>query len=286
MHDPVEAGTEQDDDVGVLKSQPTRRHDGERMLIVDDALAHGRGQERKTRRFDKLPDFFFGPGVGGAFAENDERTLGIAKHVDGPLDIGARRLGAWRLGATLGDRDVCLLDLGREKVIREVEVGCARASVDRGADGLLAVKGNALGRIGARRILGVDASQFHLGGFLKRPHALLVGVTRTPEKNHGPAIFLRVRKAGEPVDHAWPRHRETREVTHGARRVAGGLFVPHADELDALFLRGGGDSEDRESDDAEHVFHALLLEAASDEGITVEGGHGGDSPGIWGIAQV
>ena len=46
-------------------------------------------------------------------------------------------------------------------------------------------------------------------------------------------------------------------------------------------LRGGGDSEDRESDDAEHVFHALLLEATCDERIAVEDGHGRYSPRVW-----
>ena len=44
-------------------------------------------------------------------------------------------------------------------------------------------------------------------------------------------------------------------------------------ELDALGLSGGGDAEDGESDDAEHVIDALLLETAGDQGVAVDFSH-------------
>jgi hypothetical protein len=40
MHDPVEPRADQDDDVGLLQGGPTRRRDRERVLVVDDPLAH------------------------------------------------------------------------------------------------------------------------------------------------------------------------------------------------------------------------------------------------------
>ena len=82
------------------------------------------------------------------------------------------------------------------------------------------------------------------------------------------------------MDHARAGHGQTGagpsgEVADRGRGVARRLLVPHAEELDALALGGGGDPEDREADDAEHVLHTLLLEAAGDQGIAVDGGHGG-----------
>ena len=80
------------------------------------------------------------------------------------------------------------------------------------------------------------------------------------------------------MNHPRARDRETsarpaREIANRACRVACGLFIAHPNELDALGLSGGGDAEDGESDDAEHVIDALLLETAGDEGVAVDFSH-------------
>ena len=51
-------------------------------------------------------------------------------------------------------------------------------------------------------------------------------------------------------------------IADGLSRIGGGLLVPHAHILDADLLRGGGDGLHRETNDPEHMLHALLLQTA------------------------
>ena len=106
----------------------------------------------------------------------------------------------------------------------------------------------------------------HLALFLERAHAVAVGLRRAADQDHRPAILLRVGEAGEAVDDARAGHDDARarpagQEADGARGIGGRLLVAHADIGKADFLRRLGDRPDGKPDDAEHVFHALLLEA-------------------------
>ena len=68
------------------------------------------------------------------------------------------------------------------------------------------------------------------------------------------------------MDDARAGHDDTRarpagQVADGAGGVGRGLLVAHANIGEADLLGGFGDGADGETDDAEHVFYALLLEA-------------------------
>ena len=106
----------------------------------------------------------------------------------------------------------------------------------------------------------------HLALFLERAHAVAVGLRRAADQQHRPAILLRVGQAREAVDDAGTGHHDARagaagQVADGAGGIGRGLLVAHADIGQADLLRGLGERTDREPDHAEHVFHALFLEA-------------------------
>ena len=252
----------------------------ERVLIVDDALPHRRGEEGKLGGLDELSDLLFGTRVGSSLANDDERPFCIPQHVNRPLHVTRIGLGPRRFGATFRNRDVSLFYFRGEKIIRKVEIGCPGSTIDRRPYGLLAVEGNPRGRVGPCRVLRVDPRQLDLRCFLKGAHSFLIGIRRSAEQNHRPAVFLGIRESGDPMDHPGTRDgeacaRASREVADGPGRIARGLLIPHADELDPLGLRCCGDSENGKPDDSEHVNDALLFEAAGDEGISVDFGHGG-----------
>lgn len=72
---PVEAGAQQDDDVGLLQCQRTGRTDAVRTGVVDDALAHGRGQDGNVGAAHQLVDGRLGAGVSHALADDQQRSL-------------------------------------------------------------------------------------------------------------------------------------------------------------------------------------------------------------------
>ena len=61
VHDPVQPRAHQKDDVGFLQGMAARGTDREGVIIIQHALAHGRGQERQLGAFDKGPDLVLGP---------------------------------------------------------------------------------------------------------------------------------------------------------------------------------------------------------------------------------
>src|SRR6185312_14786889 len=106
----------------------------------------------------------------------------------------------------------------------------------------------------------------HLALFLERAHAVAVGLRRTADQEHWPAVLLGIGKPGEAVDDTRPGDRDARARTAGqkadrARGIRCRLLVAHADIGQAHLLRRVGDWADGKPDDAEHVLYALLLEA-------------------------
>ena len=73
---PVEAGADQHDDVGVLQHRRARRARALRMRVGQQSLGHAHRQERNTAFFDQGADLFVGLRVCRAFAENNQRALG------------------------------------------------------------------------------------------------------------------------------------------------------------------------------------------------------------------
>ena len=84
-------------------------------------------------------------------------------------DAGPRRVRDDRDRPHRGKRD-----FGGQDVIGSVEVGGAGATVDRGANRLLDVVGDAVGAIEGMSVLGVGAGHFNLVVFLKGAHAVLI----------------------------------------------------------------------------------------------------------------
>ena len=106
----------------------------------------------------------------------------------------------------------------------------------------------------------------YLALLLERAHAVAERLRGAADQDHRPAILLRVGEAGEAVDDAGAGHDDARarpagQEADGAGRIGRGLLVTHADIGQADLLRRLGDWPDREADDAEHVFDALLFEA-------------------------
>jgi len=76
MEDPVESRAHQEDDVGVLQCERTRRRNRQRMVVGNHTLAHRRTQERQLRALDEGPDLVLGARPGHALADENERPLG------------------------------------------------------------------------------------------------------------------------------------------------------------------------------------------------------------------
>ena len=70
--DPVQTRTEQENNIGAVEGGAAGGGGVQWTRVGHDAFAHGRGEEREVGGGDKLADGVLGPGVGGAFAEDDE----------------------------------------------------------------------------------------------------------------------------------------------------------------------------------------------------------------------
>ena len=78
VEDPVQARAHEEDNVGVLEGVRARTSDRKLVVVGDDALAHGGGEEGQLRRFEEFTHFVRGVRVGHALADDDERAVGGA----------------------------------------------------------------------------------------------------------------------------------------------------------------------------------------------------------------
>src|SRR5262245_27607079 len=99
---PVQAGADQHDDVGILQHGRARRTRRLRVRIGQEALGHAHGQERNAGLFDERADRVIGLRVGRALAEDDQGTFGALEDIERTLHGGR--------GGNLGGRRVDDLD--------------------------------------------------------------------------------------------------------------------------------------------------------------------------------
>ena len=104
VHDPVEAGAQQEDDVGFLQRVAARGADRQRVVVGQHALAHGRGQERQLGALDEGAHLVLGARPGHALADDDERLLAPTAGRRGPArrprGIACVRGGSGHFGGT------------------------------------------------------------------------------------------------------------------------------------------------------------------------------------------
>ena len=88
MQHPVEARPQQQHRVRPLQgSGPRRGHEAGR-AVGDDALPHGRGEDRDVGHGGQLSDLSLGPGIGGPLAHNDQRLGRVLEDGGDLLEAG------------------------------------------------------------------------------------------------------------------------------------------------------------------------------------------------------
>ena len=128
--EPVKARADQHDDVGILQHRRSGRARALRMRVRQEALAHTHRQERNGALFDEAADFVIGLRIGGALAEDDQRTLGALQHVQRALDRCRRRNLRRRRIDDLDERLLSFLRIDHlaEKLGRQIEVDATRTA--------------------------------------------------------------------------------------------------------------------------------------------------------------
>ncbi len=169
------------DDVGVLQRVAARGADRQRMVVGHHALAHRRGQERHLGALDELADLVLGARVGHALADDDERPLRRAEHVQRALDVLRHGLGARRVRAARRLLHARLVDLAGDDVVRHVEIARAGPAVDRVPDRHLDVERDAVHVLDRVRELAERRGDQHLPLFLERAHAVAPGLRRAAD---------------------------------------------------------------------------------------------------------
>ena len=271
---PVEAGADQHDDVGVFEHGRTRRARALRMRVGQQALGHAHRQERNAALFDESPDQIVGLRVGRAFAEDDQRPLGVSEHVECALDRGRRWNLRRRRIDDLNQRllsGLCIHNL-TEQLGGQVEIDAARTARDGRADrarqpnadigGMQHAEGRLAKRLG-------DGELVHLLVVaLLQVDDLALG--RARNQDHRKAVGRGVGERGEAIEEAGRRHREADagffgQVAGDGRRVAGVLLVPERDDADAGGLRHAAEVRDRDTGHAIDRVEAVELERIDDE---------------------
>ena len=166
----------------------------------------------------------------------------------------------------------------KNQVARQIEVRGAGRAVDRLADGLGDVEREALGALGASRVLGVGGHRGDLLGLLEVAHVGARRVGGAADHQQRPAVGPGVGERADGVERPRPGDDEADadaavEVAGGLPGVGGGHLVAHPVVADALALGGGGDAADGDADHAEDGLDTLRLECARDNRFAVNHGH-------------
>ena len=133
---PVEAGADQHDDVGVFQHRRARRAGALRMGVGQQPLGHAHRQKRNAALFDQGADRVVGLRVGRTLAEDNQWPLGAFEHVERALDRGRRGNLRRRRVDDLDQRLFARLGIHHlpEQLGRQIEIDAARTARHRGAD--------------------------------------------------------------------------------------------------------------------------------------------------------
>lgn len=180
---PVQAGAQQQNDVGLLQRQRARRLHALLGVVGHHALAHRRRQERQIRLLHQLADGQLGACVGGALADDHQRPLGRLDQAHGVgqrivIGVDERRR---RVRVLVGLQDG-LGHLGQQQIAGQIEVRAAGPAVRGQAHGLLDVQRNQGGVGRAGGVLAVRTGRLHLGVLLIDRVESNLSVNETPFK--------------------------------------------------------------------------------------------------------
>ena len=222
----------------------------------------------------KRADVVVGLRIGGALAEDDQRTLGAAQHVERTLDGGRRRELRRRRIDHLDQRTAAGLGLHHlaEQLARQVEIHAARPARHRGADRARDADAD-IGRMqhAERRLaqrLG-DGELVHLLVVaLLQVDDLAFG--RAADQDHRKAVRRRIGERHQAVQEARRRDREAHarrlcQPPRDRRRIAGVLLVPERDHPHPLGLRQTAQIGDRDARDVIDRLDAVQLQRVDDQ---------------------
>ena len=221
---PVEPRADQHHDVAVLQHGRARRAGALRMRVGQQALGHAHRQERNAALLDQRADRVVGLRVGGALAEDDQRTLGALQHVERALDRGGRRKLRRRRIDHLDQRLPAGLGIHHlaEQLGRQIEIDAARPARHRGADRARDADADIGGMQHAERRLAQrlgDGELVHLLVVaLLQVDDLALG--RAADQDHRKAVRRGVGERRQAVQEAGRRDREAdaRASSSGSRR--------------------------------------------------------------------
>ena len=271
---PVEPRADHHHDIAVGQHGRARGGGALRMQIGQQALGHAHRNERNAALLDQRADVVVGLRIGGALAEDDQRTLRAAQHVERALDGGRRRdLRRCRIDH-LHQRAAAGLGLHHlaEQLGRQVEIHAARPARHRGADRARDADAD-IGRMqhAERRLaqrLG-DGELVHLLVVaLLQVDDLAFG--RTADQDHRKAVRRRIGQRDQAVQETRRRDgeahaRRLRQESRDRRRVAGVLLVPERDHPHPLGLRQTAQIGDRDAGDVVDRLDAVQLQRVDDQ---------------------
>ena len=244
------------------------------MRVGQQALGHGHGQIGDAGALDEGADVRVGLGVGGALAEQDQRTLGALEQFKGALhrvlgrDLARRRIDHLDQRFLAGFRVHGL----SEQLGRQVEVDAARAAGDGGTDGA---------RDAHTDVLGVQHAEGGLGERLgdgQLVHLLVVTLLQVDDlalagaadEDHREAIGGGVGQCGQAVEEAGGGHRQAdagllRHEAGDGGGVAGVLLMAERNHAHACGLCHAGEVGDRDAGQTEDRVDAVEFEGIDDE---------------------
>ncbi len=262
VHDPVEAGAQQQDRIRILQRIRAGRGDAGRVGVRHHPLAHGRGQEGHPRAVDQAPDLVRGIGPHRALAHDGQGPLRRAQGFQGLRHQRGIGLGSGRgsNGGRVGQG--FFLHLRIEDIRGEVQVHRPRAAVGSLAHGVLHQAGYLLHARGLPGPLAPGGGGRHLGRFLESPPGRVAQIGRSAQHQQGPAVGLGVAHGGDDIGQARPGDRQgAGDAPPQVAQPLGGeprrLLVAHSIIGDVLLLDAEAQFHHGNSDHPEYFGDSL-----------------------------
>ncbi len=126
MHDPVQPRPHEEYQVRLTQRRAAGGAHRQRIVVGQDALAHGRGQERQLGALDEFAHLVLGPRPGHALADDDQRLLrGFQGGQRGFHGIGIGQGSGWFADGG-GGHDFVLVNLAVDDVVGHVQIHGSR----------------------------------------------------------------------------------------------------------------------------------------------------------------